>query len=227
MGHYECAGEKSFLLGFSSPNDVRMQQGVRSGSDALFMGIAPGAAIDGYLDRVAPEEPTEWNCSIDDITSVEYTRHEDNPTPDALIAQRLWVTSVSSTGQLTLDWMIESGEWAIVIMNADGSSGVSSDSRFGALAPSSLHRLAWTSFVVGLVALIRGGRLPYVGCENRSTRRLDREQQRPIPWAARSVLKEAPSLRRCGVAWRHDRCEGPKGRRPSDYERPAADAAAN
>jgi hypothetical protein len=73
------------------------------------------------------------------------------------------VTSASGTGQQTLDWTIQSGEWAMVIMNADASSGVSADLRFGALAPSGLDTLAWTSIAVGLVALIGGGLLLYLG----------------------------------------------------------------
>ena len=38
-GHFDCAGEGTFLLDFYSPDDVRMQ-GVAAGSEALFLGPA-------------------------------------------------------------------------------------------------------------------------------------------------------------------------------------------
>ena len=48
-------------------------------------------------------------------------------------------------------------------MNADASSGVYADLRFGALEPSGLDVMAWTSFALGLIALIGGGLLLYLG----------------------------------------------------------------
>lgn len=161
-GHYECAGEETLILGFYSPDDVRMR-GVASGSDALFLGIAPAEAVEGYLDRVAHDQITDWDCDVNHIEAVKYTSHEGTAVPDAPGNETFWVTSASGAGQQTLDWTIETGEWAIVIMNADASSGVLADVRFGALAPSSLDTLAWTSFAVGLVALIGGGLLLYLG----------------------------------------------------------------
>lgn len=161
-GHYECATEEAFILKFhSEPDDVRMQ-GTASGSAALFLGIAPAAAVDGYLDGVAHDEITEWDCDVDDIVPVEYTTLEGTAIPDAPGTETFWVTSASGTGQQTVDWTIESGEWAVVVMNADASTGVSSQVTFGALAPSGLVAMSWALFAVGLVALIAGGLLLYL-----------------------------------------------------------------
>lgn len=165
-GHWDCAGEESFFLAFYSPEDVRMQ-GVASGSDALFLGIAPTGPLEGYLDGVAHDEITDWDCDVDEIEAVKYTRHEGAGAPGVPGTEQFWVTSASGTGQQTLDWTVESGEWAVVIMNADASSGVSADLRFGALAPSGLDTLAWISFAVGLVALTGGGLLLYFGLRRR------------------------------------------------------------
>ena len=79
-GHYECAGEETFLLGFYSPDDVRMR-GIASGSDAVFMGIAPADALEEYLEGSAHDEITERDCDVDDIVAVEYTRHEGTAAP--------------------------------------------------------------------------------------------------------------------------------------------------
>jgi hypothetical protein len=147
------------MPGFVSPPDDVRVQGVATGSDTLFMGIAPADAVAGYLDGVAHDEITDWDSMADDITEVVYTRSEGATDPAAPGASGFWVASVSGSGEQTLDWTIESGDWAVVIMNADGSPGVSADVRFGVLAPSSLVPLGWISLGVGLVALIGGARL--------------------------------------------------------------------
>ncbi len=126
------------------------------------MGIAPVAAVERYLDGVEYDEIEEWDCDVDDIEPVEYTTHEGAAVPNAPSTGGFWVVSASGSGDQTLDWRIESGEWAVVVMNADASSGVAADVRFGALAPSGLDTLAWALFAVGFVALLVGGWLLYL-----------------------------------------------------------------
>jgi hypothetical protein len=158
-GHYECYGEGAPIYWvFSPPDDVRVE-GVAAGSDALFMGIAPADSVAGYLDGVTNDEITDWDCIQDDITEVAYTRNEGAADPAAPGTKSFWVASVSGSGEQTLDWTIQTGEWAVVIMNADASPGVSADVRFGVKAPSGLVPLGLASLVVGLVALIGGARL--------------------------------------------------------------------
>jgi hypothetical protein len=142
----------------SPPDDVRVE-GVGAGSGTLFMGIAPADAVAGYLDGVAHDEITAWDSTQDDITEVVYTRNEGATDPAAPETKGFWVASVSGSGEQALDWTIESGEWALVIMNADGSPGVSADVRFGVATLSVLFPIGLASLVVGLVALIGGGRL--------------------------------------------------------------------
>ncbi len=67
--------------------------------------------------------------------------------------------AVSGSGEQALDWTIESGEWALASMSADGSLGVSVDVRFGVATPSVLFPIGLASLVVGLAALISGGRM--------------------------------------------------------------------
>ncbi len=142
----------------SAPDDVRVE-GVAAGSEPLFMGIAPADAVAGYLDGVAHDEITSWDSMQDDIVEVVYTRNEGTTDPAAPETEDFWVASVSGSGEQTLDWTIQSGEWAVVIMNADGSPGVSADVRFGVATLSVLFPIGLASLVVGLVALIGGGRL--------------------------------------------------------------------
>jgi hypothetical protein len=142
----------------STPDDVRVE-GVAAGSETLFMGIAPADAVAGYLDGVAHDEITDWDSTQDDITEVVYARNEGTTEPAAPETKDFWVASVSGSGEQTLDWTIESGEWALVIMNADGSPGVSADVRFGVATPSVLFPIGLASLIVGLVALVGGARL--------------------------------------------------------------------
>ena len=142
----------------SRPDDVRVE-GVAAGSETLFMGIAPADSVAGYLDGVTHDEITDWDSTQDDITDVVYTRNEGATDPAAPGTKGFWAASVSGSGEQTLDWTIERGEWALVIMKADGSPGVSADVRFGVLAPAILFPIGLVSLVVGLVALIGGGRL--------------------------------------------------------------------
>ncbi len=142
----------------SRRDDVRIE-GVATGPGSLFIGIAPADAVAGYLDGVAHDEITEWDSSADDITEVVYTRDDGTTDPAAPGTESFWVASASGRGELALDWTIQRGEWAVVIMNADASPGVSAHIRFGVATPSFLFPVGLASSVVGLVALIGGGRL--------------------------------------------------------------------
>ena len=143
---------------FVTPDDVRVE-GVAAGSGSLFMGIAPTDAVARYLDGVAHDEITEWDSKQDDIEYVVYTRNEGAADPAAPGTEDFWVASVSGSGELALDWSIESGEWALVIMNADGSPGVAADVRFGVATLPVLLPIGLATLAVGLVALISGGRV--------------------------------------------------------------------
>ena len=164
---YHTLTEGSVVLAFvGEPDDVRMQ-GVASGPQALFMGIAPTLAIDEYLTGVAHDEITEWDADRAAITDVEYTAHQGTALPGPPAADTFWVASVVGTGQQTLDWTIESGDWTAVVMNADAASPVTAELAFGAAPSSNINAIAWTSLTVGLLALIGGGWLLYRGLRRR------------------------------------------------------------
>lgn len=69
--------------------------------------------------------------------------------------QDFWTAQASGSGTQSLTWSPTAGNWVLVVMNADGSAGVSVAARLGATVPA-LGGLAWGLLAVGLVLLILG-----------------------------------------------------------------------
>ena len=65
--------------------------------------------------------------------------------------ETFWAESVVGPGEQTLDWEPDDGEWRVVLMNADGARGVSSDMSIGA----ELDTILW----IGIGVLVAGGLL--------------------------------------------------------------------
>ncbi len=69
-------------------------------------------------------------------------------------AQEFWVASSSGSGEQTLEWDPEDGDWRAVVMNADGRRGVSSEMSIGA----ELDPVIWVGFgLLAAGALLAGG----------------------------------------------------------------------
>jgi hypothetical protein len=120
---------------------------IRSDSDErdVFVGIGPAADVDAYLDGVDHDVVTDL---------------KDEPNYDRLAGgapsgppgdQQFWAESASGTGELTVDWEPEDGQWRVVLMNADAARGVSSDMSIGA----ELDSVLW----IGIGMLVAGGLL--------------------------------------------------------------------
>ena len=91
---------------------------------ALFVGVAPAKEVETWLNGADYERVTAvsaWPFRVD----TDLFFGSDKVTAPS--AERFWVASVSGTGQQTLTWPIERGDWAIVLMNADARTGVAAD----------------------------------------------------------------------------------------------------
>jgi hypothetical protein len=113
------------------------------GDRPLFVGIARAADLERYL------RGTEH----DDVSQLTYHPfrldydHADGGAPRrAPTAASFWVESSAGTRSVALDWKPRPGSWRAVLMNADGSRGVTAELRLG--ARTSLLR--WTG--AGLLA---------------------------------------------------------------------------
>ena len=73
-------------------------------------------------------------------------------TPEAPEDQRVWAASDSGSGIREITWVVEPGEWTVVVMNADGSGGIDTVVQAGIEAP-------WVAPVVATFVLLSAGML--------------------------------------------------------------------
>lgn len=143
------------------------------GERALFVGIAREADVEAYLDGVAHAEVVDVDG---DPFSVSYEYRTGDRRPPRPSTEPIWVARAQGRGPQVVDWDLESGKWAIVVMNADASPGVAAEASVGVKAdwvlPVGIGLLAGglgfgalgtVMLVVGAVGLAR--RAPAGGAE--------------------------------------------------------------
>ena len=127
--------------------------------DPVFIGIAPQADVDSYLANVAHSEvrgieSTPFRARYADIAG------SDRPEPPG--DEDFWTVSAAGSGSQEIIWPVQPGSWAVVVMNADGSSPVavqvSAGVRSGLLVPAAITLLliGIVTLVIGLVLVILG-----------------------------------------------------------------------
>jgi hypothetical protein len=136
---------------------IRLKATSRDGKP-VFVGIAPTKDVKAYLSGTAHA----------DVTDVEYTPFHatyrthagDRPAPP--VAQRFWTVSANGNGTRTVEWKVRSGNWSVVVMNADGSANVNAGVSAGADAPW-LSAAGWITIGTGALFALIAGTLVYVG----------------------------------------------------------------
>jgi hypothetical protein len=128
-------------------------EGESSGSGVpLFLGIGPTNEVDQYLAGVGHDEISDFDV---DPFRLTYTEHPGD-APDAVpTAQSFWAVSESGNGPQTLTWDVSSGDWTVVIMNADGSPGVQAELGVAATLPV-LQPIAIGMLIGGAVLFLAG-----------------------------------------------------------------------
>ncbi|TIC88311.1 DUF4389 domain-containing protein [Nocardioides sp. GY 10113] len=117
------------------------------GTEPLFLGIGPTDEVDAYLAGVAHDTLTDFTGTDRDPVY----RHSDGSAPAAAPGTLdIWAASTSGTGEQELTWAPESGDWTIVLMQADGQQGVAADVSVGAELPV----LGWVAGGMLVTALL-------------------------------------------------------------------------
>jgi hypothetical protein len=118
-------------------------------SAGIFIGIAPRAAALNYLDSVAYDQLTGLRFSP---YQLNYTAHGGG-APAVPTTETFWEAQASGAGNQTLTWTVVPGQWIVVLMNADGSRGITADVTVGATAPF-LFAIALGLLIAGVIALL-------------------------------------------------------------------------
>jgi hypothetical protein len=150
---------------------------------AVFVGIGPQDEVDVYLQGVARAEIAHVEL---DPFSVEYDVVDGADTAPPPGDQGFWVAQGSGTEPLV--WELESGNWVVVVMNADGSAGVNVDASVAAKAD-------W--FLPVALALLFGGALVLAGgvvLGILGIRGLSRHPSTPVPTSS-AALDGVPPVR--------------------------------
>lgn len=146
------ANGPDFLYRGDRLGEIRLRLEPPGSGPPLFVGIGPAADVANYLRQVNHDEVLDFDVAP---FSVSYDRHAGGTPASEPAKQTFWAASDSGTGPRTLTWPVATGDWAIVIMNADASAGVEADVTVGSTLP--------VLGTIAVVALSVGGFLTIVG----------------------------------------------------------------
>ena len=158
-----------------------------SADSPVFIGIAQRTDVDRYLDDV---ERAELRSVTYRPFEAEYREIKGSQAPKPPEEQDFWAVSASGSGPQELEWEVASGEWRIVVMNADGAAGVTVDLQ--AAVRSDLFGPAAAAIIgTGILFLIIGIPLLIVGAVllGRST---PRPPQSPQPLVTTAPIAGEP-----------------------------------
>ena len=138
--------------------DVRLRVTSANNRTETFVGIGREIDVDAYLAGVAHDEVIDVGSGLEPVYQSRTGSNEIAPPID----QQFWIASSTGPGTQELLWEAASGRWAVVVMNSDGSPGVTSDVNVGVnvpfVLPLSLTMLGiGAALAAGAAALIVAG----------------------------------------------------------------------
>ena len=142
---------------------VRIQVTSAAGSGPAFIGIAPAAAAQRYLAGCRTR-PSRRSGPSGLLYRARRVRTRDQPA-----AAGIWAAQATGPGAQTLTWAVHSGDWMVVVMNADGSRPVAVQ----ASAAATLPALPWVAaglLTGGVICLVGGALLIVVSLQRASIR---------------------------------------------------------
>ena len=100
---------------------LRLQASAVATDQDVFIGLAPRADVEAYLADVNHSELREVNSSP---FRVDYLNVPGAKAPAAPDDQNFWTESSTGPGTQEIIWKPAAGDWSVVVMNADATSGV-------------------------------------------------------------------------------------------------------
>ena len=96
----------------------------------IFVGIAATGDVSRYLSGVACSRVQRIGDS-----HIKYTDLSGGAPSRPPSAAPIWQAQAQGTGTQAVTWQVHSGDWSIVVMNADGSRGIAFRADAGATVP--------------------------------------------------------------------------------------------
>lgn len=142
---------------------VRIRVTPTSPGSTLFVGIGPSRDVDRYLAGVSHTVISDFWTNKTEVVN--------GATPaSAPATQNFWVASDTGPGTRNLVWVPTDGSWTVVVMNADGRSGIDVGADLGARLPA-VPWIAVGLLAAGAVLLVGGSLLIAVAIRRRSASR--------------------------------------------------------
>ena len=129
------------------------------GDKPVFVGIARTHAVSRYLDDSAHATLTDVDF---DPFKPAYRVEAGTSRPQPPAQRHIWAASAQGAGAQSLTWDVESGDWSVVVMNADGSRGVDAGVSAGARIPW-IAPAGWGALGGGVLLALLAGGLLFVG----------------------------------------------------------------
>jgi Domain of unknown function (DUF4389) len=185
-------GPSDWLIDRGALGTMKLEIDPADPTATVFAGIGPTRDVAGYLQGVSRDQIRDFDLAPD---RVFYRRLEGSTTPTPPGDESFWVAQASGSEATELTWKVKSGDWTVVVMNADASRGVDLDARLGIKVGWFLPA-AIVLAVLGLLLLAGGTVLAILG--GRGLARAE-EPAAPAPatgpagWAAPGAPRAAPA----------------------------------
>ena len=130
--------------------NVRVRATATNRGEALFLGLAKRSSSDAYLDRVAYTSIRGLGSGV-----AGQVEHSGGPLPVPPAAAPIWSQQSAGPGERTIVWTPSDGEWRLLVLNSDGTPGLSVRAELAAELPA-LGYLATAALVLGLLGAAVG-----------------------------------------------------------------------
>ena len=158
----------------------------RPTANVAFVGVGRAEAVDAYLAGTAHDEVADV-----DGETLTYRHRGGDVEIEPPIDQQLWTRSATGTGSLRLDWHVQSGRWSAVVMNADGTPGVSADVEVGTKG-GFVFPLAFIMAGAGLMVVVVGLVLVVIGIGGRPPQQPASPDGAPVAGAGAQPARATP-----------------------------------
>jgi hypothetical protein len=146
---FDVVGSPGNVLSHGDFADIRIQSRDVPAGRPIFIGIGPTARVNEYLSGVGRTRVDNLDYDPFKISTTTTTGRAPSGPPSG---QTFWAAKAQGSGQQTVTWRAESGDWSVVLMNADGTRPVAAQLSLG-VKISSLFWIALGVLIGGVVIL--------------------------------------------------------------------------